>query len=283
MRKKYKSYFFVGLLMILLFVMFRLETSSESFDSMTHIDTGPMWKTYVIHLEKETKKWDAFVKQYEASSLRSLEYNRFSAVVGKDVNPADYLTPEALEELNDMETNKRKLYHYQLTRGGIGCFLSHLALYQQLLREKDTNIYLILEDDIRFEPNCLEQIQEALQEVYVEDPEWDFLLLGWHRRKGNLLSTPSQLIRPTGFWGTYSYLVRRTGAEKMVKEVEEKRMDGQIDAVMSKMQQKGLLRLYSLDKAIVKPNTDISTSSVQTYQVPRHTDYDSYSFRGFSV
>lgn len=280
----YKGYLFLGLL-IFIMVVVRYLTKFESFESML-MDTGPLWKTFVIHLDKQVDKWDEFMKQYEKSSLHSLSYEPFSAIVGKEVNPADYLTKEALEELDDMDTNRRKLYHYQLTLGGIGCFLSHLALYRQLMEDDSTNVYLVLEDDIRFTPESLEKIQDALQEVYMEDPEWDFLLLGWHRRTGNLLTTPSQLKRPTGFWGTFGYLVTRSGATKMVSDFEENRMDGQIDAVMSKMQQQNIIKLYTVENPIIVPNYEKNTSvgsTVQTYQVPKRTDYDAFMFRGYSV
>jgi hypothetical protein len=72
----------------------------------------------------------------------------------------------------------------------------------------------------------------------------------------------------------------------MVSDFEENRMDGQIDAVMSKMQQQGIIKLYTVEKPIIVPNYEKNISigsTVQTYQVPKRTDYDAFMFRGYSV
>lgn len=240
---------------------------------------GP-FKAWYINMDTRGDMRKQFTEMYAASSLSDLSCSRFSGVVGKDQDPKPLLTETAMAELTALETEKRRLYHYQLTRGGIGCFLSHLALYRKLLEDTDMDVYLVLEDDMKFVDDARRRIDKALQEV----PEgWDFILLGWHRKEGDMGSEPTGYSMPTGFWGTFGYLVSKSGAAAMVNEVESEGMDGQIDAVMCRMQQQGRIRLYAPAKPIVLPFNPDNISMIQTYVVEKTDEYDPFLFRGFRV
>jgi len=237
------------------------------------------FKAWYINMDSRGDMRKQFEAMYAASSLSDIPCTRFSGVVGKDQDPKALLTETALAELADLETEKRRLYHYQLTRGGIGCFLSHLSLYRRLLEDEDVDVYLVLEDDMKFVDDARQRIDKALQEV----GGWDFILLGWHRKEGDMGSGVAGYEKPTGFWGTFGYLVSRSGAAAMIAEVDAVGMDGQIDAVMCKMQQEGRLRIYAPRKPVVLPFNPDNISMIQTYVVKETDDYDPFLFRGYRV
>jgi hypothetical protein len=52
--------------------------------------------------------------------------------------------------------------HYQLTRGSVGCYMSHLQLYQHILRETDAQFAFVFEDDAEIrEPDLLAALLDA--------------------------------------------------------------------------------------------------------------------------
>jgi len=275
--KKWLVPFFA--LVIFLVLAWRINTLQEGFGG----GKAP-FKAFYINMNSRADMRKQFTEMYSDSSLSDIPCSRFSGVVGKDQDPTKLLTETALLELADLETEKRRLYHYQLTRGGIGCFLSHLALYRQLLQDADVDVYLVLEDDIKIVDDARQRIEKALQEVgKVSDDGWDFILLGWHRKEGDMGSAVSGYTLPTGFWGTFSYLVSKSGAAAMVNEVESVGMDGQIDAVMCRKQQEGGVRIYAPQKAIVVPFNPDNVSMIQTYVVEETDAYDPFLFRGYRV
>ncbi|XP_015754199.1 PREDICTED: glycosyltransferase 25 family member-like [Acropora digitifera] len=51
-----------------------------------------------------------------------------------------------------------------LTMGEIGCFLSHYLIWQEMINNGLSQV-LILEDDVRFEPNFRNQLRGLLMEA----------------------------------------------------------------------------------------------------------------------
>jgi len=227
---------------------------------------------YYINLDEKLDLRNQFEANYAKSPLADIPCSRISAVVGKSVDPSEHLSMAALAELEDLEKNKRKQYNYQLTRGAIGCFLSHLLIYQRIVEEDEDAVALVLEDDIDFKPTVRKQIEKALQEVV----PWDIYLLGWHRKSPGSGSV-------SYFWGTYGYLIRSSGAAKILAEVEAEGLDGQIDAVLSRMQQKGGLVIRSGTDPVIVPDYTDGISTVQEYKVQKGNGKDRFDFRGYRV
>jgi len=95
-------------------------------------------KSFFINLDRRTDRLDHIHKTLPFYA------ERFSAVDAKDLT----LT----EEIKKLFPEK---YH-QLTKAEIACALSHYRLWKQLTQDKNSNNYLILEDDVVFEDGFLE-------------------------------------------------------------------------------------------------------------------------------
>lgn len=93
-------------------------------------------KIYVINLAEATQRMSLMRNQLEALGLA---FTRFDAVRGST------LTTEQISQwcnVNAIESNPT-----WLTRGAIGCALSHWRVYQQIVQDK-SEVSLILEDDM---------------------------------------------------------------------------------------------------------------------------------------
>lgn len=120
-----------------------------------------------------------------------------------------------------------------------GCALSHLSLWSELAEEEPScENYLILEDDVKFQPNWINVWLEAAKEI---PEDYDVLYLGgvlppnkamftsvlepvtnlWSRVKPNQLFG-QQVPTPYFHFCNYSYILSRKGAQKILDAIKSK-------------------------------------------------------------
>ncbi|XP_065068694.1 glycosyltransferase 25 family member-like [Rhopilema esculentum] len=63
-----------------------------------------------------------------------------------------------------------------ITMGEVGCFLSHWNIWKEIVANK-LEYVLVLEDDVRFEPDFVRKMREVLQEAkdLLWDEKWDLM------------------------------------------------------------------------------------------------------------
>lgn len=121
-------------------------------------------KTYVINMDHNIERLESFAKMM---SKLNWEYSRFSAIDGK------------LTESKEINKYFRRLS--LLSKGEIGCALSHIKLWEKLL-ESDDERMVIFEDDARTHltgdtlKNLLREFYEYLTDNNIPEP--DMLYLG---------------------------------------------------------------------------------------------------------
>jgi len=268
----------IGLLFLVIiavfYVLFILYYRFPENDDKTVISSKNT-TTYVINLDKNPERLQQITKSYEASDIREIPLKRFPAVLGKNVDIQEWLTPEAVEELHRVEKKGYRTHHYQLTRGAVGCFLSHYTLAKQLLSDKRNDYYVILEDDSIIDPNGFKTIQEAMVNV----PEnWDIVLFGFIR----IINPVSygNFIQPSGFWGLHGYVINKKGAKNLIDEVENIRVDGQLDAYISRMIQQKKMNVYAYKNPIIFQSSTLSTIQMG---IRLRDDVNPYDYRGYIV
>lgn len=214
-------------------------------------------KTYVINLEKNVNRWKVIKK----SIPYGINVERFDAIVGKDVYINKWLNEKGLRTLKEVEKNGYRTKHYQLTRGAIGCFLSHYTLAKKLLNDANNEMYLILEDDAGIKNNTFNKIHSKINQA--KSVNWDILLLGTHRLHGDGHVTEKHFVKVNGFWGLFGYLINKEGARKLVNFVDDMKIDAQLDALMSWMSQKGYLNIYASNQPIIFDNNIDKQTDIQ--------------------
>ncbi|XP_051893217.1 procollagen galactosyltransferase 1 isoform X2 [Pristis pectinata] len=105
-----------------------------------------------------------------------------------------------------------------LTKGEIGCFLSHYSIWKEVVDRK-LNTAVVFEDDVRFEGHFKRKLKRLLNEIENVNLEWDLIYLG---RK---LVNPNQeeavpnvrnlVVVEYSYW-TLAYVISQQGAEKLV-------------------------------------------------------------------
>ena len=233
-------------------------------------------KTYIINLDKNTERWNLIKDNYYKTDLATVPMERFSAIDGKKVDITKWLNENGISELKQVEKDGYRTKHYQTTRGGIGCFLSHLTVAQKLVDDTKNSIYLVLEDDAIIPEVTLKNIKYTLQTAPSEN--WDFILLGTHRIKG---VSENEFIKVSAFWGLFGYLVNKKGAQKLINFVNEDKIDAQIDSYMAALSQQSKLNIYSTKDAIIYNNGD-NTTDIQMPLIQMRGE-DPYIYKNYRV
>lgn len=231
---------------------------------------------FVINLDKDKDRYAKLLKHYMKSDFsKHQKLHRYPAVVGKQEDPKKWLSSDAYNELMLIEKNGYRTHHHSITRGGLGCFLSHYYLAKKLVQDKSVDSYLILEDDTTLFPTTYKKITKAMEQI---PDDWDMVLFYTIRAVGKREN--EQFNRLKSFWGLNCYMLNKRGAEKLVKEVEETKIDGQIDSYLSRMIQQSKMHVYSSQKHLVMPNS--SETNIQARLKP-HPQMDPFDFKGYKI
>ena len=268
---------------------YRSKIGSKSVDTFKLGSIQP--RTFCINLDKDSHRYDNLQRSYYASDLKRVQLERYSAILGSTINIEQWLSPSAMNEFYVVKKNGYRTHHYQLTSGAIGCFLSHYYLAKQLLDDSSTDTYLILEDDVQLLPSAYTIMMQELEHA---PDDWDLIAFYYHRvigepagkltkssiSGGSADSNLYRFKRVDGFWGTGTYLINKKGAKKFVDEVEHNKIDGQIDAYLSRMSQQNKIRLYASNIHISK---NVGRDTNIQIEINPISGINPFEFKGFLV
>ena len=170
----------------------------------------------IISMAKEEKRRKHITQECKALGLN---YKLFDAIDGSTLTQT---------EIDKVYTEKDAISAIGrgLSRGEIGCALSHLGVYKKMLSE-NIKTMIILEDDARLSP----KFKEALQIIYYLPRDWEILLLGYlqyklgNYAKYNLLKIPhikTRIAKPIAtFYGSHAYIIRQNTAKKILAQAKK--------------------------------------------------------------
>ncbi len=186
-------------------------------------------KGYCISLARKQEKWPEILEKFEKVGFTNISIQ--VAVDGKAnknvYNNTQWLTPWAQYKLNNKIPRQ---YHSELPSwGAVGCYMSHVILWQQLLEDPENNAYIIFEDDVSFADNCSVKLLSLLENV-PSDSDFVFLDISWSNHKPTKYDEYYNVL-DSQFFGTHAYIVTKNGAAKMMSRIFP--IEIQIDAVMS--------------------------------------------------
>ena len=76
------------------------------------------------------------------------------------------------------------------------------------------------------------------------------------------------------------YIINKTGAKKLIDEVEKNKIDGQIDCYLSKMIQQDKIKIYASNGNYVSSNS--KDSNIQTL-LKQVKGVDPYNYHGYQM
>ena len=193
----------------------RLNESSNPDMTVPNVknhDSGHHLPIRVISLESSIERHRYVQEQLDGLSLK---HSISKAVEG------NVLFPYEIEKIYDGETAlSRRGKH--LNRGEIGCALSHVKLYQEIVND-GLGAMLILEDDVKIDP----EIRSVIKMWHDFPDNWDVIFLGCSTRRvflkniscRNVSSKRFVLAQAQGIGpvkGSFAYMVSYSGAKKLL-------------------------------------------------------------------
>ena len=212
------------------FIFTKMSTDTEGMASKIKRSD---FDCYVINLDKNKDRLKKFTSTYDDSGLTEDRFKRVEAIYGKEINYQEYIS-------DDVEIS--------MTPGMVGCFLSHLNVYNMILNS-NKEYALIFEDDAYI----LRDLNlSMISSIFDSTPEdWDIILLGYD------ISNPVHkyekldgYLKMYNFWGTHSYFIKKTAAAKLLNLVKIP-FTNQIDHVMGDFCKKGFLNVYGIENRLV--------------------------------
>mmetsp|Transcript_90572 Transcript_90572/g.270232 ORF Transcript_90572/g.270232 Transcript_90572/m.270232 type:complete len:335 (+) Transcript_90572:39-1043(+) len=175
---------------------------------------------YCINLDRRPERWSFMQQQF--AHLR-LPAQRWSAVDGRTINVPELaemglIAKEALPRY--YLPDEQKLFGTDLTDGGIGCALSHMMIWRDILSRRDeasvgpSGAFLVVEDDCQFLPGFSEGLLNSRLSHVPED--WELIYLGgqdlMHRQHEYQVAEGVRRLYK-GFRETTAYLINEAGAK----------------------------------------------------------------------
>ncbi|XP_049751834.1 inactive glycosyltransferase 25 family member 3 isoform X4 [Elephas maximus indicus] len=113
-----------------------------------------------------------------------------------------------------------------LTKGEVGCFLSHYAIWEEVVARGLAQV-VVFEDDVRFQSNFKGRLEQLMKEVEAEKLPWDLIYLG--RKQVNpeeeavVEGLPHLVVAGYSYW-TLAYALSLAGARKLLASQPLSRM-----------------------------------------------------------
>lgn len=227
---------------------------------------------FCITLERRMDRWKRFQDQ---SGIDRLNVKRFIGVDGKTLDIPKDKRVSTLTKRNILTKSRRS--HEELdSAGGVGCALSHIAVWQWLA-DSDQEMALILEDDSVIPPDFVDRANQCIQRsTILRDPKkWDMWLLGGIWDDITKIPGETTAIRIGSYVLFHAYVLTKRMARKLLQDVYP--IHGHIDLWVSVHSYLNDMRIVGCKNLMLKQadkvTTDIqSDKSCKICSVP--TDYD---------
>jgi GR25 family glycosyltransferase involved in LPS biosynthesis len=208
----------------------------------------------IVNLERRQDRKEETIKKLEESGIDKSMYDFFNAVDG------------LLLELNIELRNIFLENDFCNRKCVIGCAMSHINLWKQLLIDENNEHYIIMEDDFTLTSNFKNNL-EKLKEDFSNK---ELIFLGYHmaeveRNKCNM--NDEKIIKVDPFisqlfiGGTFAYSINKKGAKKILDYILENGCKHGIDYVIKIVKD---LQLYELNPQLVFSEWNEKGKSIDT-------------------
>uniref|UniRef100_A0A671WLD0 procollagen galactosyltransferase n=1 Tax=Sparus aurata TaxID=8175 RepID=A0A671WLD0_SPAAU len=196
------------------FLHTQLEVMGTHTQPQAHTqNTHTITHVFMINLVRRADRRERMLRAlYE----QELSCKVVAAVDGKALNKTDIESMEI-----KMLPGYKDPYHGRpLTKGELGCFLSHYNIWKEIL-DRGLKTSLVIEDDLRFEVFFKRRLQTLLQEVTTQKLDWDLIYIGRKRMQVDHpeTSVPNihNLVEADYSYWTLGYMLSLQGAQKLLK------------------------------------------------------------------
>ena len=170
---------------------------------------------------------------------------------------------------------KRRSHMELNTKGGIGCYISHIEVWKDFLEKSNSEVGIIFEDDALIDLSAIKRITDFINKSdAIKDPNlWDFCILAPHngsKKHGSMYPGDDVCLRMMEFSGLTAYMVTKKGIRKIMPHVYP--IQGHVDWFMSICGQLQILDIVTPPQSLVRVR--LSPTDIQKYQSCEICDID---------
>ncbi len=216
-------------------------------------------------MENKKKELNDTIKELNGLSDNII---RFPAVDGNELTDSQIKRVVSLKTYSDLD-KPRENHEVIFNKPSLGCYLSHISIYQEMLKNNYDWI-LIVEDDVKLNaPHFKREFNKLVSKI---SPDTEVILLGYTMLRHSPKIGNGYYIIDGLFWGTHCYLINRNGARKLLEKCYPAEL--QIDAYIGTM---------SREVNIVAPYHPLATqrlhhSSIQNLDIKSFMPRDNYKY-----
>lgn len=188
---------------------------------------------------------DRKLNMISSMKTHKLKFEFFEAVNGFEICESDvsYVT---LRSKNN------------LSRGSIGCAISHMKLWEDIASKATDEIFTVFEDDVILPYNFTTKLSQLVKQVPMD---FDIIYLGSGSTRGRDIKYFINDILFKSFnprRGLYAYLLRPKSAKKLIDLIKPfDQIYGGLDTKIGKLSRRGWINAYHLYPSFVDVDTDI--------------------------
>ncbi|XP_060132531.1 procollagen galactosyltransferase 2 isoform X2 [Zootoca vivipara] len=189
-----------------------VEPSEQVTVPPKHPDKMGFDEIFMINLKRRKDRRDRMLRTlYE----QEIAVKLVEAVDGKALNATQ------LKALNiDMLPGYQDPYSSRvLTRGEIGCFLSHYYIWKEV-QDKELDKILVIEDDVRFEHQFKKKLTKLMDDIERAQLDWELIYIGRKRmqveRPEKAVPNVMNLVEADYSYWTLGYAISLQGARKLI-------------------------------------------------------------------
>ncbi|XP_050993353.1 procollagen galactosyltransferase 2 [Labeo rohita] len=191
---------------------FKMETSRYLHIASKPKDTMAFNQVYLINLKRREDRRDRMLRSLD---VLGIDVTLTDAVDGKTLNSTQLraLGIEMLPGYKDPYSDR------VLTKGEIGCFLSHYNIWKKVVELQQQQV-LVLEDDVRFEPNFKSRLNTIMEDARQSGLQWDLIYVGRKRLQikhpEHWVEGVKNLVIPDYSYWTLGYALSLQGAKTLL-------------------------------------------------------------------
>lgn len=216
---------------------------------------------YVINLKHHIRRRNRILKQ---ASLTGLNINIVDGVYGKTIDLSK-------NHVNGLKYSLK----YKLTNSlsELGCVLSHLKTFLEILKNETDDVFLVLEDDVLL--YTIQYIEDSVHNILKKLPtDWDYFSLYKDCRKENNNDDIFLNYTNNKCYGNVAYIINRKAIYKLLKIFNYTDMHGFIldkRDISSDILIPHVLNSYNHYKGVIIPlNTDEINSTIHKDHTKGH-------------
>ena len=189
----------------------------------------------IINLERRPDRKEEMIKKLKEQDISNYEFVK--AVDGLELTPTN--------EIKEMFEGNCFFYR----KAVIGCALSHINLWKQLVEDESNDYYIVIEDDVSLASNFSEKLNIAIKKF---KESADFLYLGAFSIKDqNVYANKLEMIKKEGdkCECTWGYIISKNACKKLLSYFKYNPIRQAVD--YSAYYKNNIENLYYLNESII--------------------------------